>query len=536
MSMNTRILDAEKEYDIKEAGDILRRGGLVAIPTETVYGLAGNALDPSVSAQIYKVKGRPSDNPLIVHITEMEELQPLVEEIPEAALKLAETFWPGPLTIILKKSGLVPKETTGGLPTVAVRMPSHPAARAVIRAAGVPLAAPSANLSGLPSPSAFEHICDDLNGRVEAIMNGGDCAVGLESTVITLVTPVPRVLRPGGVSVEQLRAVLGQVDVDPAVLIKPEENARVSSPGMKYKHYAPKAEITIVDASLEAYTSFVNAQKDAVALCFEGEETALACPAVTFGKAYDALSQAHELFSALHKLDAIGAKTVYARMPRKAGVGLAVYNRLIRAAAFRVLVPADVPVVGLTGQTGAGKSTVSRTLVECGCAVIDCDQVTRDPNLYSGACLEELQKAFGRDIMNPDGILNRRLLANRAFANSEATETLNRITHPVIFDRLRQEIRQRIESGARCVVLDAPTLFEAGADRLCRRVVSVLAKAEVRLQRIMLRDGITREEAERRMRAQQADAFYADRSDFVLDNTDSIPESAITELLSAMGL
>ena len=535
MSMNTRILDAEKEYDIKEAGEILRRGGLVAIPTETVYGLAGNALDPSVSAQIYKVKGRPSDNPLIVHITEMEELQPLVEEIPEAAIRLAETFWPGPLTIILKKSDMVPKETTGGLSTVAVRMPAHPAARAVIRAAGVPLAAPSANLSGLPSPSAFEHICDDLNGRVEAIMNGGDCAVGLESTVITLVTPVPRVLRPGGVSVEQLRAVLGQVDVDPAVLIKPEENARVSSPGMKYKHYAPKAEITIVDASLEEYAAFVNAQTDAVALCFEGEETDLHCPAVTFGKAYDALSQAHALFSALHKLDAIGAKTVYARMPRKAGVGLAVYNRLIRAAAFRVIVPAGVPVVGLTGQTGAGKSTVSATLAAYGCAVIDCDQVTRDPDLYK-PCMEELQKAFGRDIMNPDGTLNRRLLANRAFADKEATETLNRITHPVIFDRLRAEIRQRAESGARCVVLDAPTLFEAGADRLCRRIVSVLAKADVRLSRIMQRDGITQEEAQRRMRAQHDDAFYADRSDFVLDNTDFIPESAITELLAALGL
>lgn len=533
--MNTRILDAEKEYDIKEAGEILRRGGLVAIPTETVYGLAGNALDPTVSAQIYQVKGRPSDNPLIVHITEMEELVPLVEEIPEAAKKLAEKFWPGPLTIIMKKSALVPKETTGGLDTVAVRMPSHPAARAVIRAAGVPLAAPSANLSGLPSPSAFEHICDDLNGRVEAIMNGGDCAVGLESTVITLVTPVPRVLRPGGVSVEQLRAVLGEVDVDPAVLIKPEENARVSSPGMKYKHYAPKADITIIDASLEDYAAFVNAQKDVVALCFESEERLLDCPAVTFGKAYDALSQAHELFSALHKLDAIGAKTVYARMPRKAGVGLAVYNRLIRAAGFKVYTPKDEFVIGLTGQTGAGKSTVSTVLVKYGCAVVDCDKVTRDPNLYRDGCLIELQKAFGRDIMKPDGTLDRRLLANRAFANAEATATLNRITHPVIMDRLRGEIERHRQNGAKVIVLDAPTLFEAGADVLCRRVISVLADRDVRLERIIKRDGITKEEAERRMSAQKNDAFYAERSDFVFDNTDSVPERAVYEMLAAMG-
>ena len=228
MNMDTRILHAGQAYDIEAAGEILRRGGLAAIPTETVYGLAGNALDPAVSARIYAVKGRPSDNPLIVHISALEELPPLVAEIPEAAEKLAAAFWPGPLTIIMKKSALVPKETTGGLGTVAVRMPSHPAARAIIRAAGVPLAAPSANLSGLPSPSAFEHVCDDLMGRVEAIVDGGDCAVGLESTVITVVGDVPRVLRPGGVSVEQLRAVLGRVEVDRAVLEKPAENARVA--------------------------------------------------------------------------------------------------------------------------------------------------------------------------------------------------------------------------------------------------------------------------------------------------------------------
>lgn len=210
MKMDTRLLDEKNEQDIKEAGKILRRGGLVAIPTETVYGLAGNALDPTVSAQIYKVKGRPSDNPLIVHIADIKELPALVEEIPEAAKKLADAFWPGPLTIIMKKSPLVPMQTTGGLDTVAVRMPSDPTARAIINAAGVPLAAPSANLSGLPSPTSFPHVCDDLMGRVDGIVNGGDCEVGVESTVITVVTEIPRVLRPGGISVEQLRRVLGR--------------------------------------------------------------------------------------------------------------------------------------------------------------------------------------------------------------------------------------------------------------------------------------------------------------------------------------
>lgn len=535
MNMNTRILHAGQAYDIEAAGEILRRGGLVAIPTETVYGLAGNALDPAVSARIYAVKGRPSDNPLIVHISAMEELPPLVAEIPAAAKKLAEAFWPGPLTIIMKKSAIVPKETTGGLDTVAVRMPSHPAARAIIRAAGVPLAAPSANLSGLPSPSAFEHVCDDLMGRVEAIVDGGDCAVGLESTVITVAGEVPCVLRPGGVSVEQLRAVLGRVDVDRAVLEKPAENARVASPGMKYKHYAPKAEITIVDAALEDYARFVNAQPEAVALCFQGEEALLDVPCVPFGRAEDALSQAHDLFAALHRLDAIGAKTVYARMPRRNGVGLAVYNRLIRAAAFRVYAPESTWVVGLTGQTGAGKSTVSARLAARGCAVIDCDAVTRDPALYSGECLAELQKAFGRDIMRPDGTLDRRLLARRAFADDESTQTLNRITHPVIFSRLRAEIAARKAAGARVIVLDAPTLFEAGAERLCRRVVSVLADRAVRKARILQRDGITDEEAERRMRAQQADGFYASRSDYVLDNTASVTDADLDDMLAALG-
>lgn len=535
MRKNTRILDAENEYDIIEAGRILREGGLVAIPTETVYGLAGNALNPSVAAEIYRVKGRPSDNPLIVHVTDMGELDPLVEEIPENARKLAEAFWPGPLTIIFRKSGVVPKETTGGLQTVAIRMPSHPAARAVIRAAGVPLAAPSANLSGLPSPSAFEHICDDLDGRVEAIMNGGDCSVGVESTVITLVTEVPRVLRPGGVSVEQLRAVIGRVDVDPAVIEKPAENARVSSPGMKYKHYAPKANITIIDASPEDYAELVNSDDGVSALCFEEDLCRIKRPAVTFGREDDALSQAHELFGALHKLDDISAERVFARMPKKTGVGLAVYNRLIRAAGFNIYVPKQDMVVGLTGQTGAGKSTVSKLMEKYGCRIIDCDSITRRPDLYTGECLEKLQNAFGYDIIDGNGVLDRRKLAGRAFADRDSTERLNSITHPVIMDRLRREIEDSLESGAKCVVLDAPTLFEAGANVLCRRVISVLADGDVRLHRIMQRDGITQAEAEKRMSAQHDDAFYADRSDAVLNNTYTVTDDEVLSVLSSLG-
>lgn len=199
------------------AGEILRAGGLVAIPTETVYGLAANALDPEAVKGIFKAKGRPGDNPLIVHITEVSQWAPLVSSLPGRALKLAERYWPGPLTIILPKSPLVPYETSGGLDTVAVRCPSHPAARAVINAAGVPLAAPSANISGRPSPTTFAHTYEDLSGLVDAVLDGGDCQVGVESTVVSLCGDVPRLLRPGGVTEGQLRSVLGELEVDPEI-------------------------------------------------------------------------------------------------------------------------------------------------------------------------------------------------------------------------------------------------------------------------------------------------------------------------------
>ena len=340
MNMDTRLLDEKNEQDIKEAGKILRRGGLVAIPTETVYGLAGNALDPTVSAQIYKVKGRPSDNPLIVHIADIKELPALVEEIPEAAKKLADAFWPGPLTIIMKKSPLVPMQTTGGLDTVAVRMPSDPTARAIINAAGVPLAAPSANLSGLPSPTSFPHVCDDLMGRVDGIVNGGDCEVGVESTVVAVTGEHPMLLRPGYVTKEQMEAVLGEeVLVSPAILEKLKEGEVARSPGMKYKHYAPKAQVTILRGDFARYRAYVeqHAAPGVWALCFDGEGAQLPVPFIEYGKNHDGVTQAHHLFTALRDLDKHGAQVVYARCPEQDGVSMAVYNRLIRAAAFRVV-------------------------------------------------------------------------------------------------------------------------------------------------------------------------------------------------------
>ncbi len=339
--MQTELLPAYENGEnlntqaIASAASFLTAGEVVAIPTETVYGLAANAYDETAVRKIFAAKGRPQDNPLIVHIASFNALFDLVAEVPEAAKKLADAFWPGPLTVILPKSDKIPDAVSAGLSTVAVRFPAHPVAQAVIKAAGVPLAAPSANRSGSPSPTNAKTVLDDMDGRIPLILDGGSSEVGVESTVITLATPVPRVLRPGGVTVEQLREVLGEVSVDDAVLHRLKDGETAASPGMKYKHYAPHAEITIVRGTLEQFREFV-AGKDAFVLCFAGEE---ACfdRAVTYGEADDDAAQANRLFDALRELDARGAKTVYARCPALSGVGLAVYNRLIRAAGFHLV-------------------------------------------------------------------------------------------------------------------------------------------------------------------------------------------------------
>lgn len=539
IEMETILLDGKKPEDIQKAGAILRQGGLVAIPTETVYGLAGNALDGSTVKKIYAAKGRPSDNPLIVHISHVDQLAPLVREVPEAAKQLAQAFWPGPLTIILPKSDRIPRETSGGLETVAVRCPSHPIARAVIEAAGVPLAAPSANLSGKPSPTTFRHVQEDLTGRVDALLDGGDCAVGVESTVLTLAEGTPRILRPGGITLAQLRQVLGQVEVDPAVLHRLAEGKRAASPGMKYKHYSPAAQVVIVDASPEEYRDYVNSKGDAWALCFQEDEPYLQVPCISYGSRYDGASQAHKLFTSLHQLDEKGAKKVYARMPSKRGVGLAVYNRLIRAAGFTVINPKNHHILGLTGPTGAGKSTVGEYLRKRGFYWIDCDAQTRSPAVYDGECLRELAEAFGSQVLR-EGTLDRAELARQAFASQEARGKLGEITFPRILRRIRQLMAEGEAQGYRGIVLDAPTLFESGLDSACSRILVVDAPREERLARILRRDGLTEERALERLDAQPAPEFYTAKADWVVDNGpgshwEEALESFLHELLDEVG-
>lgn len=539
--MRTQTLCAAPE-DVARAGKILRAGGVVAIPTETVYGLAANALDPAAVKKIFAAKGRPADNPLIVHITRLEQWPPLVEELPPAALALAEAFWPGPLTIILKKSGIIPMETSGGLDTVGVRCPAHPLARAVIEAAGVPLAAPSANRSGEPSPTDFVHTLGGLRGRVDAVLDGGDCPVGVESTVLSLAGDTPRLLRPGGVTVEDLRQVLGRVEVDPAVTAMLAPGRQAASPGMKYKHYAPKAQLIVVDGSPEDYTAWVNGWAGALsagqrafaaealgprypldelpgrvaALCFDETAPELRVPAVAYGPRYGRGEQARRLFSALYRLDEEGADLVFAQRPSPAGVGLAVYNRLLRAAAFRVKRLSGPLVIGLVGPSGAGKSTVGQALARQGFGVIDCDRLTRSEKVYGPACIAQLQVAFGEDIA-PGGRLDRRRLAERAFTDASAAKRLGEITFPWIERAVRAEIA-RLGAQGGPVVLDAPTLFESGLDSVCARILAVTAPEEERLRRIILRDGLTEAQARQRLSAQKPAQFYAERADLAVAN------------------
>lgn len=334
-----KIESCDDSDKINNIGEILKNGGVVGIPTETVYGLAANALDESAVSKIFKAKGRPQDNPLIVHIADIDELYPLVKEVPKEALLLAQRFWPGPLTIILPRSELVPKSVSAGLDTVAVRMPSHPIARAIIKSAGVPLAAPSANLSGKPSPTTAQHVLNDMDGRIDAIADGGCSSVGLESTVVTLCTSPAKLLRPGKVTPDELAEVLGEIEIDNAVLSELEQGITPSSPGMKYKHYSPNANVTIVRGELDKFCDFVsqNKSQDVLAICFDGEEDKIPAKCLCFGKQDDTSQQAHLLFDALRKVDELGASTVFVRCPSSDGVGLAVMNRLLRAAEFKVI-------------------------------------------------------------------------------------------------------------------------------------------------------------------------------------------------------
>lgn len=336
--METQILSHD---DTLAAAKILKAGGVVAIPAETVYGLAANAFDDAAVKKIFRAKGRPSDNPLIVHISQVDEIYALVQDFAAEAQKLAEAFWPGPLTIILKKSDAISQTVSGGLDSVAIRLPGHAIARKIIREAGFPLVAPSANTSGRPSPTSAAHVIADLGGKIDAIVDAGRCKFGLESTVISLCEGIPKILRPGAVTPEQIRCILGNAEIDNAVLNPLEGGVQPISPGTKYKHYAPKADVIILKCDRGAYIDYINSDrsgKNVAALCYDEDLPYLNVPAISFGKEAELNLQAEQLFDSLRAIDKIdGVDIVYARCPSQCGIGLAVYNRLLRAAGFHII-------------------------------------------------------------------------------------------------------------------------------------------------------------------------------------------------------
>lgn len=338
--MKTQLLSAASPDTPALAAEIIRRGGLVAIPTETVYGLGADGLNPEAVASIFEAKGRPGDNPLILHVTGAEQLPRFCHDIPPAAYALTAKFWPGPLTIVLPANPCVPKRTTGGLDTVAVRCPRTAVTREIIRLAGVPIAAPSANLSGKPSTTTAEHVLHDHDGRIDAIVDGGPCAVGVESTIVDLTESRPRLLRPGGVTPEALIAVLGDLVVDKAVTGQIDHDAVVKAPGMKYRHYAPQEPVVIVSGSREKAAAYIRSHfvpGDRV-LCFEEELPLYAdCAPLAYGRESDVNTLSAGLFSALRILDDPSIHQVYARCPVGGGVAYAVQNRLKKAAAFHII-------------------------------------------------------------------------------------------------------------------------------------------------------------------------------------------------------
>ena len=333
------------DEELKEAAQILRDGGLVAFPTETVYGLGGNALDEKAAGKIYAAKGRPSDNPLIAHVSCAAEVTPLVKYIPEAGKKLMDAFWPGPLTIIFPKSDIVPYGTTGGLDTVAVRMPVDPVANRLIALAGVPVAAPSANTSGRPSPTTADHVWQDLNGKIEMIIDGGQVGIGLESTIVDFTEDVPVVLRPGYISLEMLQETLGDVRMDKG-LIAADSKVRPKAPGMKYRHYAPKADLAIVEGPEEAVVKKIN--ELAAEAKVHGEQVGIIATdetkdrypeglVVSIGSRKEEETIAHHLYEVLRDFDQSAVRSIYSEAFYTPRMGQAIMNRLLKAAGHKII-------------------------------------------------------------------------------------------------------------------------------------------------------------------------------------------------------
>ncbi|MBR4869794.1 MAG: threonylcarbamoyl-AMP synthase, partial [Oscillospiraceae bacterium] len=499
--------------------------------------LGANALDEDAVRCIFEAKGRPQDNPLIIHVpNDVSWLERYCADVPESAYRLAEKFWPGPLTMILRRKDIVPLRTTGGLDTVGIRCPDHAVTEAIIKKAGVPIAAPSANLSGRPSCTTAAHVLEDMAGKIPGIVDGGSCAVGVESTIIDLTVTPPHLLRPGGMPLEALEEVLGEIRVDKAVVSLLSEGEKPRAPGMKYRHYAPKAPVTVVTGKAENSAKLIAAllRKDMGVICFEEYLPLFAEMEVrSLGSKEDKLSQAQQVFDALRAFDETSVSAIFAQCPDNTGLGLAVGNRLKKAAGFQVIdadVLAQKEIFGITGLTGAGKTTLLKEIERVGGFVVDCDAFYYEELAAKGDLYRALKNVFPA-AFSENGELDRAILGNIVFGNEAELSKLNAVIYAHLPKAILAKAAQRSET---LIALDAINLFESGLAALCDRTVAVTAPEEVRLARIMARDGIDRERAQKRIAAQKQETYYRLHCDAVIENVGSEQEFAAlaAELLS----
>ena len=516
--MQTLYLSANQPNTAVQAAQIIRQGGLVALPTETVYGLGANGLSPEAVDKIFVAKGRPNDNPLILHISDASQMEALCHSIPESAWALAAAFWPGPLTMVLPAKDVVPKRTTGGLSTVAVRCPDSDITRAIIASSGVPVAAPSANISGKPSTTTAEHVRHDHDGRIDCIVDGGACRVGVESTIIDLTENPPRLLRPGGITLEELEGVLGKVTVDEAVSRSLSAGEIAKAPGMKYKHYAPQCQVVIVEGKREVAARWIHArwrEGDRV-LCFE-EELQLygGCDPLAYGREAEPATLSAGLFDALRQLDDPKVGVVYARCPAGEGIGLAVRNRLSKAAAFQSINAEKSFVIGITGGTGCGKTTLLNAIRQQGGQVIDCDALYHSLLKTDDKLLAAIENRFPGCVAG--GRLDRKKLGGIVFSDEKALADLNSITHGAV----KAAVVALLGQWEGLAAVDAIGLFESGLVSLCDTTVAVTAPTEMRLQRLMARDGIDEAYARKRIEAQPDNAYFSTLCRYTLENDGS---------------
>ena len=521
---DTKGQQKEIEDKISAVAKILREGGLVGIPTETVYGLGANGLDGEAVRRIFEAKGRPNDNPLILHVTGQQWLPRYCQDVPPLAYVLARKFWPGPLTMILKRKPIIPDETTAGLDTVAMRCPNHPVTLAIIREAGVPIAAPSANTSGRPSCTTAQDVMEDMDGKIQGVVDGGPCTVGVESTILDLTCDPPRLLRPGGLPLEELERLIGHIDVDKAVMSPLKEGERPKAPGMKYRHYAPKAPVTVVTGTPQKSAQEIlnRVTPTSGVICFDEFVHMFQSQEVhALGPSGDKLTQAQRVFDALRTFDNSAVTEIFAQCPDNRGLGLAIGNRLKKAAGFHVVeADSERVVLGITGGTGAGKTSALRAVESLGGTVIDCDAVYHQMLVSDEALRRDIHNSFP-SAFDREGILDRQKLGQEVFSDKERLAQLN----DIVYRHMIPEVNRRLSEGtATLYAIDAINLLEGGVDQLCDRTVAVTAPMELRVRRIMARDNITEQYARLRISAQKPDEYYRGNSDCKLNNAADSPE------------